>query len=39
MMSNELEGMCKEAVVAYIKVISRNLPDGAQEKHEKSQSR
>jgi hypothetical protein len=37
-MSNELEGIWTEVVVAEFKVLSRHLPGGTDEKHEKRQS-
>jgi hypothetical protein len=36
--NNELERKWKEAVVAQFKVLSRHLPGGTKENHEKSQS-
>jgi hypothetical protein len=37
-MSNELEKMWKEAVVAEFEVLTRHLPGGTEEKHEKNAS-
>jgi hypothetical protein len=36
--NDELERMWKEAVVALFKVLSRHLPGGSEENHEKPQS-
>jgi hypothetical protein len=33
-MNDELEGMCKETVVAYFNVLSRYSPEGIEENHE-----
>jgi hypothetical protein len=33
-MNNELEGIRTEAVVAYLKVLSQNLPGGTEVNHE-----
>jgi hypothetical protein len=35
LMNNELERMCKEAVMTYFKVISWHSPRGTDENHEK----
>jgi hypothetical protein len=37
--SEELERMWKDAIVTIFKVLSRYLPEGTEERHEKPQSR
>jgi hypothetical protein len=38
-MNDELERICKEAIVAYFKVPSWNSPEGTEENHGKPQVR
>jgi hypothetical protein len=33
--SDELEGLCRKATVAYFKVLFQELPGGTEENHEK----
>jgi hypothetical protein len=35
-MDNELEKMCKDAIVAHFEVLYQQLPGGTDRKHEKS---